>query len=171
VSERTQKKEPSKKKPYKNISSSRASSLKPKKEKPPMTDDASGGDDSVSSSVSSKSSSGDVVVRMTNGKELRMDQSAIFKHFLTKPFSTETVCEAIKRIKACTKPINSILHYLEKVCQTVEDEKTRKPKESKKESTVTQTNEERYAIPSPKQPKEKLMTMGERYGLKMKDEK
>lgn len=136
---RLHKKEPFKKNPINKSSSSRASSSTAPTAEVANIDDASGGDDDACGAKNNSNfnidlaaGAGDVSVTKTNGQTLTMDQSAIFRHFLKKPFKTETVCEAIKRLRSWKGPVNNILHYLESMCKTIESE----PVKCKKKSDI-----------------------------------
>jgi len=67
---------------------------------------------------------GSLTVIKTDGTVQSMKIEDIFKHFLKHPYSTETVKEAIRRVKKNPNNINNVLKYLESVCATIEREKS-----------------------------------------------
>lgn len=144
----------------KNISTKSSSKMKSESVACPSDDDASGGDDDacgagVVSSLSQDLSgeAGDLVVTKTNGQQLTLTQSVIYRYFLKKDFDTDVVREAIKRTRSNEDPINNPLKYLESVCASIVRDNQRKPAKSSKNSlTKTKNHKSEYHPPKEEEP-------------------
>ncbi len=65
------------------------------------------------------------------GKKLSLSPSAIYRHFINKPYKTETITEAIQRARDQNSPVTNMLHYLESVCESIERAAATKEAENK----------------------------------------
>ena len=128
----TDKEEPFKKNPSKNIPIS--SSSEEKQVAP--ADDAGGADDDPDKNIGEN-----IWFRKTNGQMKKITLSEIYLRFIKLPFSTETVTEAISRFKILTSPINNALKYLESICVTIDKEKENKPFKAKETAVKDQPQE------------------------------
>ncbi len=97
------------KKEYSKSSSSEEIPISPSK-----IDDACGADDDLENK--------EITYMKTNGQQANLTQTQIFKHFLTKPFPTEVIKNAIRRFRFVSNPVNNALKYLESICEQIQKE-------------------------------------------------
>ena len=75
-----------------------------------------------------------------HGERKTITKSEIYSHFLSLPYSTEVVGEAIKRLQKMDRQFSMVLKYLEGICQKIENEKrpcAKRPKKDKDRSHDT----------------------------------
>lgn len=80
----------------------------------------------------------DIVTTRTNGRQERISISEVYKHLLPFSFATETIIEAIKRIRKTDTPINNIKKYLESMCRQIETIENSPPTKKPKNKPVMQ---------------------------------
>jgi hypothetical protein len=84
-----------------------------------------------------------------SGAKRSIDRSEIFRSFIGKPFSTETINKAIEKFIEEGNVVSDILKYLETICNQIEA-KSKIPKEKKEKSSALkpQQKEKILEIPS-----------------------
>jgi hypothetical protein len=97
-----------------------------------------------------------IVYRTPSGKEQSVSKNEIFRRFTKKPFKTQTLIDAIKRLLERQDLIGDVFRYLETICAQIEgnDRPIAKPERKPKRSAAD-------SIPMPKEGQEFAPGCGE----------
>lgn len=82
--------------------------------------------------VGEKQDFGEIKYKTPLGKEKSINESDVYRHFVSLSYSTETLKKAIAIVRSKQEPIGNILKLIESICMTIENNHSKPVKSNEK---------------------------------------